>query len=200
MLNDQLLMELSAFADGELDAAATPRLQQKLAARSDLQRELALLKRLDSAAAKLPVPSIPKKLSGLCTSITAPNLNEKTVERIAQTLSAVPTIPAERFDRVWCAVAAQTIKPSAEYLDALQRSAQHDGEAALVTTAQPRETEFWRTLDQAAAALPVPQLSDLPSREAWHAIAQQTVAVSNAEKRLNDRIERAALVLSLIHI
>ncbi|HYG73538.1 MAG TPA: hypothetical protein VEK08_00795 [Planctomycetota bacterium] len=194
MLHDQIFIELSAYADGELDAVSVRALEQKLAADPRLKAELDAFKRLDQAALKIPVPNVEAKLAGLCRNVAGADLKQASVERIASELKKVPDVSAARFEKIWQKIAAQTVAVPADEREAIKRSAQFDGEAA-GSVAGSREAAIWRKLDDAAAQLPVPQMSELASREAWHTIAQQTVALTPAEKHLNERIDTAAMML-----
>ena len=57
-MEDALLEMLSAYADGELDAAASARVEAALQAEPRLRRRLAAFRALDAQAAVLPVPEL----------------------------------------------------------------------------------------------------------------------------------------------
>lgn len=57
-MDDALLEQLSAYADGELDAAARARMEEALARDEGLRRTLDDFRTLDAATAALPVPQI----------------------------------------------------------------------------------------------------------------------------------------------
>lgn len=202
MVNDELFMELSAYADGELGAERTRALEEKLRADPALRRELEQFQKMDLSAPMIPVPNVEAKLNALAGSLRPQEVKTASDSRLNAAAKHAPTVSAERFDAVWKKIAAQTVSPSVTDRDAMIRSAQADGEFDAPTSASPsaefeREAKLWRKLDAAAADLSVPEMSDLESREAWHAIAEQTTALTPAQRRAIQKIERATAELAV---
>jgi anti-sigma factor RsiW len=202
MVNDELFMELSAYADGELGAERTRALEEKLRADPALRRELEQFQKMDLSAAMIPVPDVEAKLNAMAGSLRPQEMKSASDSRLNAAAKHAPTVSAERFDAVWKKIAAQTVSPSVTDRDAMIRSAQADGEFDAPTAAPPsaefeREAKLWRKLDAAAAELSVPEMSDLESREAWHAIAEQTTALTPAQRRAIEKIERATAELAV---
>lgn len=197
MPHDELYIELSAYADGELGAEPARVLEEKLRAEPALRRELELYQKMDRSAAAIPVPQVEDKLNALAGAITPKSdTQENTAARLLAAAREAPSVSEQRFNAVWQKLAAQTIAPPQADRDAMLRSAWADGEQkTTVAETQSREAELWRKLDHAAAELHAPQLSELAWREAWHNVALQTVAVNPAERRAVEKIERAAAKL-----
>jgi len=204
MVNDELFMELSAYADGELGPERARVLEEKLRADPELRRELNQFQKMDLSTAAIPVPNVDAKLNAMAKSLrpqdSAPAVNEK----LNAAARHAPVVSAQRFDAVWKKIAEQTVAPVAADRDAMARSAVADDEFdAAKTAAVPQSAEFereaklWRKLDEATAALPVPQMSDLEGREAWHNVVEQTAALSAADRRAIEKIERATAELNV---
>jgi hypothetical protein len=196
MADDRTLIMISALADGELAAEAARKLEATLNSDAALRRELSIYRKLDAAAAGIPVPQIDQRLdSGLMRDAVTPHSGK--LEQAAAELSA-PKISSERFAQVWKKIAARTVAPPAAELDAMHLSALHDGEwnAADRATVQAQvnasDAAAWYRLDAAARELPVPELDELTAREAWHNIAEQTVNLSAQDRRDFEKLEAAA--------
>ncbi len=198
--DDRLLIQLSAYADGELDEAARKALEVECAGNPRLAAELAAFRRLDTAAAQLPVPDVRTALSRMRARPLAPIDGEEPEDRAAQARlerlagGDVPQIDENRFARAWQYIRERAIVPDPR---ALQLSARHDGEGARVPGAAGDEATLraWAMLDAVAAQLRAPALSDLAAREAWHTIAQRTVNVPAAERRAWKHMDEAAAAL-----
>lgn len=66
------------------------------------------------------------------------------------------------------------------------------------TLAEPelrRTLASYRILDEAAARLPVPSMSEVASRTAWGAVAEMTTRITAADRRAWARLEQAAAAL-----
>jgi anti-sigma factor RsiW len=104
-MDERLLIELSAYADGELDAAARAALEHDLAARPELRPLLAQFRRLDAAAAALPVPQIDASVGWQMAPVP-----EQVARRLDQAAdAAVPTVPDGKYLQVWEQIAARTV-------------------------------------------------------------------------------------------
>jgi len=192
-MDHALLIQLSAYADGELNAGERRAVEQQLAQHPELARELELHKRLDRAAADLPEPRA--AWAGWVSPAAAEAAPELKCLEASAAIPA-PTVSPEKFDRVWRKIAAQTVAPPEEDRRAMRLSAIHDGEENDQPEAQGADAEklrrIWARLDAAAAALPVPELKELAAEELFAEIAQRTVAVSAADQRAWTRLDQAA--------
>ncbi|HEY3322439.1 MAG TPA: hypothetical protein VGP72_18395 [Planctomycetota bacterium] len=169
-MDDRSHIAFSAYADGELDAAAAAHIEHRLTEDKNLRRHLQQYKKLDSAAAQLPVPQAGQKAQALW-AVGRASVPATALERQIAAEFNAPTISEERFRTVWQKIASRTVAPPQAELDAMLRSAAFDGEAAATgaTTAE-NDAQFWRRLDEAARTLPVPQLNELQTREIWHTL------------------------------
>lgn len=115
MVDEKLLEQLSAYADGELDAAARAQVERALASEAGLRRELAQLRKLDEAAAALPVPDMPAGAAEALWAEIAERIGEAEPARaasargrIAPALPDAPVIPEERWQGVWDGIRQRT--------------------------------------------------------------------------------------------
>ena len=202
MVNDELFMELSAYADGELGPERARALEEKLRANPELRRELNQFQKMDLSTAAIPVPNVDAKLNAMAKSLRPQDATLAANEKLNAAARHAPVVSAQRFDSVWKKIAAQTVAPVSADREAMLRSALADGEFdAAQTSSVPQSVEFereaklWRKLDAATAALPVPQMSDLEEREVWHNVTEQATVLSATERRAIEKIERATAEL-----
>jgi hypothetical protein len=203
MADDRLLIKISALADGELAADVTRELEASLASDRALQREIDIYRKLDAAAANIPVPQIAKKLDSAVMRAAVSQDKDRLAEAALE--MAAPKISNERFGQVWKKIAAQTVEPPAAEIDAMRLSALYDGELSSEARdhAQQRShsqehkhnSRVWAKLDEGIRGLSVPQLDELTSREAWHTIAEQTINVSAGDRRDFEKFAAAAIAL-----
>lgn len=197
MNDDRIQIRISALADGELDAEAARTLESLLAQDPALGREMALYRKLDAAAASIPVPQIEQKLG----MDSVRDVHSAEGQRLAGRVASlrVPDISSERFTQVWKKIAARTVAPPQADLDAMRLSALHDGKADgdgnSARPDNPRELKIYTRLDETARSLPVPELSALAAREAWHNIAEQTVNLAPKDRRDFEKLDAAAATL-----
>ncbi len=200
MVNDELAIELSAYADGELSPARARELEARLNAEPALRRELELFGRMDREAAAIPVPQIGERLSSPAKLVSdSKPLNAK----LKSAASEAPAVSPQRFDALWKKISAQTVSPSEADRQSMMRSARFDGEsseAALQSSENAKEIAAWRKLDDTAAALAIPQMSDLAAREIWHGVAEQTGALNPAQRRNQAKLESAAAAIKVPEI
>jgi hypothetical protein len=197
MADDKLLILISAYADGELDAASAAALESELTQHPHLAEALAACKALDHAAQTIPVPNIEQKLSVRWSIIRERTVmiahpHTRRIEAAAAEIPA-PQIPAARFDRAWQQISSRTVTPTPADIEGIQRSALHDGE----TAAKPRETnavdaQQWEKLDRATAGMRVPQIPETASVALWQSIAAATVAQSASDRAAWSKLEAAA--------
>lgn len=114
--DDKLLSELSAYADGELDAAGAQALEARLNDPA-LQRQIALYKKLDQAVAALPVPEIPAAKAAAAWQQIAPytvqlSAGERAVFARLDAATRelpVPQLSAAAFEQLWPRIAVRTV-------------------------------------------------------------------------------------------
>ena len=168
MVDEKLFEQLSAYVDGELDAAALAQVERALASDAELRRALAQLRKLDQAAATLPVPEMP---AGAAEALWA-----EIAQRIGETEPArkfgdrpdlrsvpefpAPVIPEERWRKVWDGIRQQTPSaPATGPLDADLTPAgmKVAGSGRGVVTAETwrRPVPFWRNVAALAIAATV---------------------------------------------
>ena len=201
MLKDDLLIQLSAYCDGELDATSGARIEIALASQPELQAELKAFQTLHEAVAMLPLPQVDTKLAALwennaarITSRHHPSLNGGAVAIRA------PQISSKRFEHAWTKISSRTVVPSMDDAARMQRSAFHDGEmwvppiqgdAALSENQENADRAAWAALDRAATYIPIPVLPELCYRETWHEIAVRTLNVKAADRQAFERLDAA---------
>lgn len=110
-MNEALAEKLSAFADGELQDAEAAELAAALENQPELRQLLAAFRRLDAAAAALPVPELDRETgAALWSEVSfrtlenaggaqprqAPDWNE-----LAGGLPPAPRVGEERWNKVW---------------------------------------------------------------------------------------------------
>lgn len=122
MPDDSLLIQLSAFADGELDEQARREAELRLASDPELKRQLEVFKRLDRAASAVPVPQLARtgSASPVLAGAQQPaglwgNIAERTVKvtdadlrtwrRLETAAQAAPELDASKYQSVWQAIA-----------------------------------------------------------------------------------------------
>ena len=197
--DERQLIALSAYADGELDGRARTELEAELARRPELRAELQLIKQLDAAAAKLPVPDVAAKLNAIMTASDLRDACTKPLPaELLQQIQRVPIVKAERFATLWNAIAARTV--ALEGSDAMRASALADGElseggAALNSNPErAAEMALWKKLDAAAANLPVPNLRELAEREVGREIGARINETQRARYALSASAESPSAV------
>lgn len=194
-MDERLLIQLSAYADGEVDPRTRAELEQQLAQRPEWRAALAHFKQLDVTAAALPVPDLTARFASRLLSpvALARDLDAPLPSVLAAQLSRVPELPAQRFDAVWKAIAQRTVAPSASDRDAMQASARADGEAAATGDAGDvsahADTAVWKQLDAAAARLPVPQMSTAAASEAAEELAARVGPLAAARRAMAGDVE-----------
>ena len=156
--------KLSAYADGELDAAQAGELETALRDDTALQRMLAQFRAMDREAAALPVPQLDGDTGAALWSLVA----ERTVEApasgpesdrpfrdLSAGLPAVPEVKEARWDRAWADIRARTV-------DAKAASEKTTG-ATEMEKALPLEADF-TPLNQKAVAFSEADASEGPGR------------------------------------
>src|SRR5438067_1501170 len=98
MLNDKLLIELSAYADGELGADRARALEEKLRADPALRREVELFKRFDVTAAAIPVPQVDARLNAIGKMVSKTNAASEDGNAFIETSISAPQVSSQRFD------------------------------------------------------------------------------------------------------
>lgn len=178
-MDDALLELLSAYADGELDAAARARMDEALGRDEGLRRALADFRTLDKATAALPVPQIDGATGEVLWELVAgwtvhrgkedssAALNERLQRELAAGLAPVPEVSAERWGPVWERIRAQTVaakRPGTAIIDRPLGDDLTPTELAVVREAHasaspaPRERKvvpIWRAAATMAAAATV---------------------------------------------
>jgi hypothetical protein len=183
-MDERLLIQLSAYADGELDPRTRADVEQQLAQNPQWQSAITQFKQLDALAAKLQVPDATQRLMSLFDSVggspaaCARELNVPLPSVVSAQLAGVPAISASRYDVVWKSIAQRTAAREQSDRAAMHASARADGEHVNVgadsvsaEAASARDRAVWKLLDATAARLPVPQLSADAEREAASEIA-----------------------------
>lgn len=177
-MDETLLMQLSAYADGEADAATTRAIEERLAKEPELQRALARLLALDVAAQqeKIPVPkAIANDAAIVRSARSVPTSVEKKLEETARAMP-VPAVSDEKFGAAWMAI-ARRMEHDRVTKDVM---ALDDGECEVPQTVSPEfnvARRTWQILDKAAQRIEAPVMNADRSAETWQAIARETVAV-----------------------
>ncbi|MFH0938012.1 MAG: zf-HC2 domain-containing protein [Planctomycetota bacterium] len=104
-MDNALLVQLSAYADGELNAVERSAVEQQLAQCPELARNLALYKRLDWAVA-----NIPQSQAVWAGEFSPADANVALESKYLKAIAALPApmISPEKFDRVWQKIAQRT--------------------------------------------------------------------------------------------
>ena len=124
MLDERIFEKLSAYADGELDAQASGELERALAEDAELRGCLEQFRKLDGAAAELPVPRMGEVAGkAVWEAVTArlqgeQSLSSANAQRIADELPEPPVVSEDRWRTVWTNVREQTTGVEARPLDA----------------------------------------------------------------------------------
>ena len=200
MADDNLLILISAYADGELDGASAAALEGELTRNPELARALAACKKLDAAAQNIPVPQIDAKLSARWKAVreTAEPASSAAIRKIEAAAIPVPQVPPARFAAAWKNISERTVAPSASDREGIQQSAQHDGEAGPVAlVAGALDAKQWTALDRAAAELRVPEMDPIKTTAVWHAIAAATVSPTPADRAAWAQLDAAAANISV---
>lgn len=123
MANEALLEKLSAYADGELDAAGVAEVEAALARDAALGRTLAQFKRLQAEAARLPVPSLDEDTGATLWALVqertvaqpaqAGTLSHEAWKKVSGRLPEVPQVDPERWGRVWEGISRRTVAAAA---------------------------------------------------------------------------------------
>jgi hypothetical protein len=126
MANCDADIELSAFADGELKPATAHAVAGRLDADAASRRALAVYRKLDEAAARLPAPELSdaaarvcwRKIAEFTTALTA--ADRRAFARLDQAAAALPVAmpPVEAFERVRESILEQIARSGAEVRDA----------------------------------------------------------------------------------
>src|SRR5688572_26013952 len=105
MADDNLLILISAYADGELDGASAAALEGELTRNPELAHALAACKKLDVAAQTIPVPQIEKKLTARWNAVSERTaaVADATMLKIdsAAAQITVPQVSPARFAAAW---------------------------------------------------------------------------------------------------
>jgi|GEM_PF-6644906 len=223
MKDQTVLMQLSAYADGELAPGQARAFEVRMVGDASLAQELSLYTKLKTAAAALPVPSfdacLKKKESDTfpALSVSESGLDKFSAQAGQAINNGVPCISDERFSGVWKKIAARTAQPPIEiehqirisaYLDnALSGSerlqAEADFASEMIAGRAPEEMlRQWKRLGETAATLGAgaPVVSEFAWMELWHEISQRTVAMSVAERAAIARLELAVAELPVPQI
>lgn len=181
MNDNEREIELSAYADGEVDAVRAQAAAGRLAEDAALRRAVTCYARLDKAAAQLPAPELSGTASVQVWRTVAQRTTEVTAAdrrawaRLEQAAAALPApaVGAEAWERVWAEV-----RPEAASLNAAVR------EAEVPAVSAERWDKVWggiraRTVDGADLK---PQVSSLKPRVVslrwrWLAVASLAAAV-----------------------
>ncbi|HYF49208.1 MAG TPA: zf-HC2 domain-containing protein [Planctomycetota bacterium] len=173
MADEQLLIQLSAYLDGELPAAERAAFEATLASDPDLRKQLDSFRKLTAEAAALPVPQ-PAEWQDLSGRTTDRDRSIETRLADAARTIPIPEVSVERLQRAWQNIARRTVQAEARDREAICVSAAFDGEAqAAVPSTQQR---VWSRLDAAARTLPVPHIREVAWAECFHGIAERTIA------------------------
>ncbi|MCY3021101.1 MAG: hypothetical protein NTW87_18970 [Planctomycetota bacterium] len=122
MDEEALFIELSACADGELDADKARSLEQRLAHQPELRRMPALYRKLDEEAARLPVPLVSVAAARRAWRSVAERTTEvspadrRAFARLDQAAAAlpVPTVSDLIYEQVWEAVVERVGRGSSQ--------------------------------------------------------------------------------------
>lgn len=177
-MDDALLEQLSAYADGELDAAARARMEEALGRDESLRRALADFRTLDKATAALPVPQIDGSTGEVLWELVAGRtvhrgeedssaaLNERLQRELAAGLAPVPEVSAERWGPVWAKIRAQTVaakrpgtavidRPLGDDLTPVELSVVREAHATAAAPRKRKVVPIWRAAATMAAAATV---------------------------------------------
>lgn len=118
-MDERLLIQLSAWCDGELDGSARAELEREIAAHPEWLPELARYRRLDAAAAAIAIPEPgAEKFTRLFAAATPAEMetwlrDHPFPEAAAIELRRVPAVDSGRFSKIWTAIAARMAAPAA---------------------------------------------------------------------------------------
>jgi hypothetical protein len=113
MTDEALLMKISAYADGELDAAARSEVEAALALQPELTRRLDALRKLDRAAAQLPVPEMDAGAGKAVWGMIAERIADRPgvaqhglalEEQVVAHLPSAPHVAEETWADVWSGI------------------------------------------------------------------------------------------------
>lgn len=159
MVQEALLERLSAYADGELDAAECARMETALAHDAELRRALAQFRRLDGATAGLPAPQLDASAAAaLWTEIAQRTFQrglpaagtEADWAEVAGNLAPAPELPEERWQTVWAGIQART--SSGAQAGSAGQAAARVSEVRLPAPARVRTAAWWRAAGALALA------------------------------------------------
>lgn len=192
-MDETLLIQLSAYADGEADAATVRALEERLAHEPELQRALAKFLALDMAAQRETIPAIPslKNEAELLRTAREALTPAETKLEVAARAMPVPAVSDEKFGAAWMAI-ARRIENDRKIKDVM---ALDDGECETPQTIAPEYNTFrrtWQILDKAAQRIEAPNLDAERSAEAWQTITCETVAVSEQNGAWVEQLDAAA--------
>ena len=133
-MTDILLEQVSAYADGELDGPAEAEVSAALERDAALRKALAAFRKLDAAAATLPVPMLDAETGRALWAEVSFRTTERRGESAAAPAdwkavsSALPPAPAvseARWSKVWAGVRSgiQQAGPAAQAVDSGHRAA-----------------------------------------------------------------------------
>jgi len=188
-MDENTLIQLSAYADGEADAATARAIEARLANEPALQRALADFMALDVAAQRETIPAMPANDAALLRA-TRPTPTETKLEQAARAMP-VPAVSDEKFGAAWMAI-ARRIEQDRVTKDVM---ALDDGECETLQTVAPEfnvARRTWQILDKAAQRIEAPDLGAERSAEAWQTIARETVAVPEQIGAWVQQLEAAA--------
>jgi len=192
-MDETLLIQLSAYADGEADAATARALEERIAREPELQRMLAKFLALDVAAQRETIPAIPARKNEselLRTAREALTPAEIKLSDAARAMP-VPAVPDEKFGTAWMAI-ARRIESDRKTKDVM---ALDDGECEEPRTIAPEYNTLrrtWQILDKAAQRIEAPALDAARTAEAWQTIARETVAVTEQNGAWVEALDAAA--------
>lgn len=163
MLDERIIEKLSVYADGELDVQAAGEVERALAQDAALRVCLDEFRKLDGAAAALPVPRMSESAgAALWQAVQArtvkgagQDLTPANLQRIEDALDEPPVISQERWRQAWVHVRAQTTDARLKPVDADLTP----GPMRVVETSAPAQVRrpaapipLWRSLTALAAA------------------------------------------------
>ena len=116
-MDERLLIQLSAWCDGELDGSARTEFERQIAAHPEWLADIARYRRLDAVAAALAVP-VPgaARFERLFEAVSPADM-EKWLrdhvlpEAIAHELQNAPVVDQEQFAKMWAGIAGWTVAP-----------------------------------------------------------------------------------------
>jgi len=192
-MDETLLIQLSAYADGEADAATVRALEERIAREPELQRVLAKFLALDVAAQRETIPAIPTLKNEAEFSRTAREALTPAETKLTEAARAmpVPAVPDEKFGATWMAI-ARRIENDRKTKDVM---ALDDGECEVPQAIAPEYNTLrrtWQILDKAAQRIEAPTLDAARSAEAWQVIARETVAVPEQNGAWVEQLDAAA--------